>query len=92
VRIDNTPPGVRASSRDKEIIEIVADDAASPVSEAEYSLDARKWTRVEAQDGLADSPHEVFVIRVPKESGGAYLLVRVTDAARNVATASFAAP
>ena len=92
VRIDNTPPAVRGSSREKDILEIDVTDVASPVSEAEYSLDARKWTRLEAQDGLADSPHETFVIRLPKGSTGSYLLVRVTDASRNVATADFAAP
>jgi hypothetical protein len=92
VRLDNTPPAIRADSRGKDVLEIDVTDAASPVSEAEYSLDARKWTRIEAQDGLADSPHETFVIRLPKDSGGAYLLIRVSDASRNVATASFATP
>ena len=92
VRVDNTPPAIRGTVRDKEMLELDVTDAASPVSEAEYSLDARKWTRVEPQDGLADSPHEVFVIRLPKGSAGSYLLVRVTDASRNVATSSFATP
>jgi hypothetical protein len=92
VRVDNTPPLIRGVSREKDVLEIDVTDAASPVSEAEYSLDARKWTRLEAQDGLADSPSETFVIRLPKGSGGAYLLVRVSDASRNAATASFAAP
>ncbi len=92
VRIDNTPPAIRDASRQPDVLEIEVADAASPLTEAEFSLDARKWTRVEAEDGLSDSPTETFVIRLPKGSGGAYLLVRVTDASRNVATASFAAP
>jgi len=67
-------------------------DAFSPLAEAEYSLDAKKWTRVEAEDGLTDSLSETFVIRLPKDSEGSYLLIRVTDSSRNVATASFPAP
>jgi hypothetical protein len=92
IRIDNTPPAIRDVSRAPDVLEIEVTDAASPLSEAEYSLDARKWMRVEARDGLSDSPNESFVIRLPEGSAGAYLLVRVTDASRNVATASFAAP
>jgi WD40 repeat protein len=92
VRIDNTPPAIRDASRQPDLLQIEVADAASPLTEAEFSLDARKWTRVEAQDGLSDSPTETFVIRLPKGSTGAYLLVRVTDASRNVATASFTAP
>ena len=92
VRVDNTPPVIREVSRQTDVLEIEASDAASPISEAEYSLDAHKWTRVEAQDGLSDSPRETYVIRLPKGSTGAYLLVRVTDASRNVETASYTAP
>jgi hypothetical protein len=92
VRIDNTPPVIREASRQPEVLAIEAVDGGSPLSEAEYSLDARKWTRIEAQDGLSDSPNETYLIRLPKGSAGAYLLVRVTDTARNVATSSFAAP
>ena len=67
-------------------------DAASPILEAEYSLDAKKWMRIEPKDGLSDSPRESYVIRIAPEARGAYLLVRVTDASRNVAVASFVAP
>ena len=92
VRIDNTPPAIREVGHETDVLEIEAADAGSPLSEAEYSLDARKWTRVEAKDGLSDSMVERYVIRLPQGSTGSYLLIRVTDSSRNVATASFAAP
>ena len=92
IRIDNTPPVVREVARTNGSLEVEALDAASPIMEAEYSLDAKKWVRIEPKEGLADSPRESYVIRVPAEARGAYLLVRVTDTARNVGAASFLAP
>ncbi|HTY42204.1 MAG TPA: hypothetical protein VMH79_10060 [Thermoanaerobaculia bacterium] len=92
VRIDNTPPVIRETGRSAGVLEVEAADAASPILEAEYSLDAKKWQHVEPRDGLSDSPREAYVIHVPADAHGAYLLVRVTDAARNVAVASFTAP
>lgn len=92
VRIDNTPPAIHEASRSAGVFEFEAVDAASPIFEAEYSLDARKWIRVEPKDGLSDSPRESYVVHLPADVRGAYLLVRVTDASRNVAVASFVAP
>jgi hypothetical protein len=92
VRIDNTPPAVREAGRSAGQLEIEAVDGGSPILDAEYSLDAKKWIRIEPKDGLSDSPKESYVIRIAPEARGAYLLVRVTDASRNVATASFLAP
>jgi len=92
VRVDNTPPNIRELSRSAGVFEFEAADAASPILEAEYSVDAKKWTRVEPKDGLSDSPRETYGIRLPADARGAFLLVRVTDAARNVAVASFVAP
>ncbi len=92
VRIDNTPPSVRETGRSAGSLELEAVDSASPILEAEYSLDAKKWVRVEPKDGLSDSAKESYVIRLAPEARGAYLLVRVTDSSRNVAVASFVAP
>ena len=53
VRIDNTPPGdPRVSPAPDGSLEVEATDAASPILEAEYSVDAKKWIRVEPKDGL----------------------------------------
>jgi hypothetical protein len=92
VRIDNTPPVIRQLSSAAGVFQFEAIDAASPVTEAEYSIDARKWTRIEPSDGLSDSLRETYAIKLPPDAKGGYLLVRVTDASRNVASASFTAP
>jgi len=92
VRIDNTPPVIRQISSASGVFQFEATDSASPLTEAEFSVDAKKWTRVEPKDGLSDSLQESYVIRLPPEAKGGYLLIRVTDASRNVATASFSAP
>ena len=92
VRVDNTPPVIRQTQSAAGLFEFEATDAGSPVTEAEYSVDAKKWTRVEPKDGLSDSLRESYSIRLPADARGGYLLVRVTDASRNVASASFAAP
>src|SRR4030095_1411675 len=92
VRVDNTPPVIRQTSTAPGVFQFEATDSASPLTEAEYSVDAKKWTRVEPKDGLSDSLQESYSIRLPADARGGYLLVRVTDASRNVATASFVAP
>jgi sugar lactone lactonase YvrE len=92
VRIDNTPPVIREITRSAGMLEFEASDAASPILDAEYSIDAKKWTHVEPKDGLSDSMKETYVVKVPAEARGGYLLVRVTDASRNVAVAPFLAP
>ena len=91
-RIDNTPPVIRQISAAPGVFEFEAVDSASPISEAEYSVDAKKWTRVEPKDGLNDSTRETYAIRLPAEARGGYLLVRVVDSSRNVGVASFPAP
>src|SRR5437667_11767241 len=41
--IDNTPPAIRKLSSAPGIFEFEAADAASPIMEAEYSVDAKEW-------------------------------------------------
>jgi hypothetical protein len=92
VRIDNSPPAIRLLSAAGARLRFEAADQASPIQEAEYSVDAKEWVRVEPEDGLSDSPTETYVLRLDGAPRGAYVLVRVVDAARNVAAASFQAP
>ena len=92
VRIDNTPPVIRKVSSAPGVFEFEASDALSPILEAEYSVDAKEWIRLDPKDGLGDSPTESYVIRLDAKQRGGFLLIRVTDAARNVASASFTAP
>jgi hypothetical protein len=46
-----------------------AKDAASPISKAEYSLDAGSWQYVEPVDGLSDSKEEHYSFTVPLPIG-----------------------
>jgi len=89
VKVDNTPPVIRRVASSGSSFEFEASDAASPILEAEYSVDAKEWTRVEPKDGLSDSQTESYVIPLDAKSKGGFLLIRVTDAAHNVAAASF---
>lgn len=92
VRVDNTPPVIRRLSSSGATFEFEATDAASPILEAEYSIDSKEWVRVEPRDGLSDSSQETYAIPIDPKLRGGFLLIRVTDTSRNVAAASFAIP
>jgi hypothetical protein len=92
VAIDNTPPVIRRIDSARGVVRLEVVDAASPVTEFEYSVNAREWVRVEPEDGLSDSPKETYKIELKADQRGGYLLVRATDAARNVAALSLTAP
>lgn len=88
VVIDHTPPKLgRVEKMEKEKgggLRVTVEDAASPIREAVYSVNAGEWKPVRAADGLLDGRTEVLLIE-PGEPGGLALL-RVTDAAQNVVT------
>jgi hypothetical protein len=95
VLIDNTPPVVTVSSvkRDgsKARIEFLAADSASALRRCEYSVDAGRWTPVEAEDGVIDGLRENFVLETPALAAGEHLLViRVADSAGNTGLAKVA--
>jgi sugar lactone lactonase YvrE len=88
VLIDHTPPRValtlaRRAGAEAEIA-IEAEDAASPLRRAEYSLDGGAWTLLECADGIVDSPRETFTLRLTALAAGERaLVVRVYDSAGN---------
>ncbi|MEO8431991.1 MAG: hypothetical protein ABI592_10815 [Acidobacteriota bacterium] len=89
VRIDNTPPAIRRTGGGAGTFEFEAADAASPILEAEYSVDAKEWVRIEPKDGLSDSLTESYAIPLAGMPGAGFLLIRATDLAHNVGSASF---
>ncbi len=91
-QIDNTPPAIRRKSAAPGTVEIDVTDAASPIQDVEYSVDATEWIRVEPKDGLSDSPQESYVLKLDPKLKVGFLLVRATDASRNTAAASFQIP
>ena len=92
VRIDNTPPVIRRVGSEKNPLRIEVVDSSSPITDVEYSVNAREWVTLLPDDGLSDSPKESYSITLKPEDRTGYLLVRATDAAHNVAAASFNAP
>ncbi len=89
VRVDNTPPAIRRTGGGNGTFEFEATDSASPILEAEYSVDAKEWVRIEPKDGLSDSLTESYAIPLAGLSRAGFLLIRATDLAHNVASASF---
>ncbi|MES1240057.1 MAG: WD40 repeat domain-containing protein [Acidobacteriota bacterium] len=88
VVVDNTTPVLvkmdRPSGKGGQVRATVR-DAASPLREAMFSVDAQEWKPVPSADGLIDGQTETLVI----ETGNArpaLLLLRVTDASYNVVT------
>ncbi len=87
VLIDNTPPVVVAT-RNGSDIDVDATDRGSSLRRCEFSIDAGPWLPVEAFDGVTDSEHERFVIKLEKVAAGEHLVViRVYDAAGNAGLA-----
>jgi hypothetical protein len=92
VLIDNTPPVVTASQGNRVgndfEIDVDARDSGSALRRCEYSVDAGPWLPVEAYDGVTDSEHERFPVRVTNLAPGEHLVViRVYDAAGNAGLA-----
>jgi hypothetical protein len=90
--IDHTPPVVTAGApkRSGSHVEIEFDavDAASPLRRAEYSLDAGPWVVMEPIEGILDSQHERFLVKLDGVSTAEHMVVvRVLDSANNAGLA-----
>ena len=89
--IDNTPPRVElrttGANGARTAIPFVVSDEQSPVQRVEYSLDASRWRVVYPKDGIPDSRREEFEIMLDASEGARSVIIRVTDAMNNVATA-----
>ncbi len=88
VVIDHSPPNLVEATRKGGsgggTLRVVLEDAWNPLRAAEVSVNAGDWKPAPAADGLLDARREVLEIPVP--NGAKLLLLRVTDAALNVAT------
>lgn len=86
--IDNTPPTVRLRRQTRQAshaeVFFEAQDAASMLRRAEYSLDAGPWSSVFPEDGIVDSKSESFRLVLENLKPGEHLVtLRVTDSAGN---------
>jgi hypothetical protein len=85
VVIDHTPAALVKVEKEKDgALRVTVRDAASPLREALYSVNAEEWKPVQAADGLLDGRTEILLI--PPGKAGDLGLLRVTDAAYNVVT------
>jgi hypothetical protein len=85
VVVDHTPPVLVSVERDGKRLRVTVHDAASPIREAVYSVDAGSWKPARPEDGLLDEQTETVLVDADP-AGAGLLLLRVTDAAYNVVT------
>lgn len=84
VMIDHTPPRMVSAERRGEHLEVVLEDAQSPLRDVVFSLDAGEWRSVTTADGVLDGRREV--VHLPVSDDARMLLLRATDAGFNVIT------
>lgn len=84
--VDSTPPRRVAVRHEKEASGawwVEVEDAASPLRRAEWSADGAAWEPAVAADGMVDGQRETLRVEAP--AGARFLVLRVQDAAFNVA-------
>lgn len=93
IDIDNTPPVVTAAGTpqingDRARVTFDAQDAASYVSRAEYSVNGGDWQTVYPEDGISDGPKERYSFDVSLKGTGEYVVtLRVFDSNGNAGNA-----
>jgi len=88
VLIDNTPPVIRVQSSSRNEVVFEAQDGASALKRAEWSIDAGPWTPVAPVDGVLDSRTEEFRLKLENVPPGEHVLVlRVADSGNNTGLA-----
>ena len=97
--LDTTPPvlsALKATTSGSAIaVTLTAHDATSPITRAEYSLDAGPWQYVEPIGDLSDSPDERYDFRIPLTDAASaehLVTVRVYDRHDNIGAAKAVVP
>ena len=91
--IDNSQPTVVVSGAPQVVgnrarILFSANDRASYIARAEYSVNGGEWRAVFADDGISDAPDERYTVEVPLEAAVEYsVTLRVFDANGNAGNA-----
>ena len=88
ILFDNTPPILTSSAprrnEGRVEVDVEAEDVASSLRRAEYSLDATGWVPLESVDGVVDGPKERFRVALDNIPAGEHLIViRAFDASNN---------
>ncbi|HUY14749.1 MAG TPA: hypothetical protein VMX16_14145 [Terriglobia bacterium] len=87
--VNNTPPVVRPVKQEVGIqgavIHFEAASRTVPLESADFSTDGQNWTALTSDDGLVDSRHETFTVKLTKLDPGEHVVsLRVRDTAGNV--------
>jgi sugar lactone lactonase YvrE len=96
IEIDNTPPVIKTtgptiSGKTAEVV-FDATDSTSRIVRGEYSVDGGSWQLIFPVDGVADSAHETFKVRVTFDKSGEHLIAfRCSDSSSNVGSAKITA-
>lgn len=94
--IDNTPPAIKVTGptivgQSAEVL-FDATDATSRIVRGEYSIDGGIWQLIFPVDGIADSAHESFKVKVKFDKPGEHLIAfRCADSSSNVGSAKVTA-
>ena len=96
IEIDNTPPAIKVTgpSIAGQTAEVLFDatDSTSRIVRGEYSVDGGTWQLIFPEDGIADTSHESFKVRVTFDKPGEHLIAfRCADSSSNVGTAKVTA-
>ncbi|MGA9773044.1 MAG: hypothetical protein WBV94_28695 [Blastocatellia bacterium] len=96
IEIDNTPPTIKvtgpAITAQTAEVTFDATDSTSRVVRGEYSVDGGAWLLIFPVDGIADSAHEIFKVRVNFDKPGEHLVAfRCADSSTNVGTSKVTA-
>lgn len=93
VDIDNAAPqvsavGVPQISGDKARVVFDANDAASFLIRAEYSINGGEWQNLYSDDGISDGARERYTLEIPLKTAGEYTItLRAFDVNGNVGSA-----
>ena len=87
--VDNTRPAIVDLKAQLPRVTGRAHDAASVISQIEFSIDGNDWRPVSADDGILDETTESFSIRLPPSlpAGPHIVTVRAWDSADNLGSA-----
>jgi sugar lactone lactonase YvrE len=92
--VDSSPPVVRPAA-DAQVgadgrarVRFTVEDSSGMIRRADVSVDSGEWRAVFPEDGIADSPQEVYVLDVPLEGSGEHTIsLRAIDGSGNVSSA-----
>jgi sugar lactone lactonase YvrE len=92
--VDSTPPSVRAAgdaqvtSEGRARVRFTVEDSSGMIRRADVSVDSGEWRAVFPEDGIADSPREVYALELPLEGAGEHTIsLRAIDGSGNVSSA-----